>query len=73
MNKVGQNWKNQSCLKLPEMARKLVENDFFGLFSPPQKILLAVQFYFVKNEKNQSCWKMPEMARKLVENDFWTF
>ena len=65
------NEKNQSCSKLPEMARKLVENDFFWLFRPPpQKNLLAVQKFLVKNEKNQSCSKLPEMTRKLVENNF---
>ena len=63
------NEKNQSCSKLPEMASKLVENDFRTFQPPPRKILGRKQ-NFVKNEKNQSCSKLPEMARKLVENDF---
>ena len=53
---------NQSCSKLPEMARKLAENYFFEFLAPPQKKLGGVHKFFVKNE---NCSELPEMARKL--------
>ena len=64
--------KNQSCSKLAEMARKLVEK----VFLPPltKKNRVPKQKQIVKHEKNQSCSKLAEMARKLVKNDlFLTF
>ena len=68
------NEKNQSCSKLPEMGRKLVENEFWTFKAPnPRKKLGGVQHFFVKNEKNQSCSKLSEKARKLVKHDFLTF
>ena len=57
-----QNEKNVSCSKLPEMARKLVKNDFL-IFLPPQKIIGYLKKKIVKNEKNQSWSKLP--------NCFW--
>ena len=37
------NEKNESCSKLPEMGRKLVENDFWTLYPPPKKKWGGVQ------------------------------
>ena len=51
--------KNQSCSKLPEMARKLAGNFFGG--NPNHK-----NEFWAKNQKNQSCSKLPERARLLV-------
>ena len=55
--------KKQSCFKLPEMARKLVENDSKKC---PKK-------YWVKMKKQQRCSKLTEMARTFVENNVWIF
>ena len=51
---VIKNEKNQSCSKMPEMARKLVENKFWTFSPPPKKnnyYLEGVQIYFFENEK----------------------
>ena len=53
-NLLKKNDKNQSCSKLPEMARKLVEQ-IFGVFSPPNK----------STQKNQSCLQLPEMVKQI--------
>ena len=61
--KLVKNEKNQSCSKLPKMARKFVVNNF-ELFSPPPKKnkFAGHTNFLVKNGKNQSCSKLHELA-----------
>ena len=40
----GQKWKNQSCSKLPKMARKLVKNYFLIVGHLPQLQLFSATF-----------------------------
>ena len=73
------NWKNQICSKLPEMAKKLVENNFWG-FSPlpPQKQLAVmarqlVQYYFqtfLHNPPKQNWGKMTKNQIYIKEDSF---
>ena len=69
-----ENEKNQSCSKLPEMARTLVENEILTFQPPhPKKIWGDVQNFFVKNEKIkvvQNCLKWQENWSKMI---FWIF
>ena len=67
------NEKNQSCSKWPEMARKIVENDFRNIGPPTKKIGGRTKKIWSKMKKNQSCSKLREMARKFVESDFRNF
>ena len=55
--------KNQSSLKLAEMSRKLVKNNFRIFLPPPRKNL-------VNQKKNQRCPKFAELVCKLVGNIF---
>ena len=67
------NEKNQSCSKLPEMARKLVNNYFFYFLAPPPRNLGGVQKNVLKNEKIkvvQNCLKWRENWSKMI---FWIF
>ena len=52
--------------KLPEMARKLVGNDFCTFKNPTDKKLRGRTTIFVKNEQNESCSKLPEMRRAYI-------
>ena len=58
--------KKQSCWKLPEMARKLIEN-FAYIFD--QNFVELVSKFGQRLER-KSCSKLPEMARKLIVNVF---
>ena len=62
--------KNQSRSKLPEMARKLVENNF-KIVDPPQK--RYIKQCCCQNEKNQIWSKLPAMMRKMVEKQTLDF
>ena len=67
-------WKNQSCSKLPEMARKIDQNGFSDFWTPPPtKKKCGDEKKFGQKCKNQSCFKLPEMARKLIKIDFRIF
>ena len=57
------NEKNEKCLELPDLARKLIRKIFWNFFTPPPGI-----FFWKKNEK---CLEFPDLARKLVRKIFW--
>ena len=53
-----QKWKNQSCSKLPEMARKLVEHVFFYFLAPPKKIFWGRTQNFCQKWKKSKLFKI---------------
>ena len=74
LQKICHKCKNQSCAKLPEMARKLVEKKFWTFQPPPPKKFGGrTKKKLSKMKKSQSCSKLPEMARNLVEKIFGFF
>ena len=58
--------KTEKCLKLPDLARKLIRKLFWNYFTPPPP-----DFFFEK--KNEKCLEFPDLARKLVGKIFWKF
>ena len=66
--KFCQKWKNQSCSKLPELARKLVENDFWKFNPPPKKInkLGGRTNLFVKLKKKLKFFKVAWNGKKII-------
>ena len=55
--------KNEKCLELPDLARKLIKKSFKFCCPPPQKI----RFFEKKNEK---CLELPDLGRKLIRKSF---
>ena len=55
--------KNEKCLELPDLARKLIKKSF-KIFRPPPKKKLG----FLR--KNEKCLELPDLARKLIRKSF---
>ena len=52
--------KNENCLELPDLARKLIRK-YFEFFLPPPPDFI---FFFEKNEK---FLKLPDLAKKFIK------
>ena len=50
--------KNEKCLELPDLERKLIRKIFLNFFTPPPG-------FFLK-KKNEKCLELPDLARKLI-------
>ena len=55
--------KNEKCLELPDLARKLIRKTFWKFYPPPR----IFRFFFEKNEK---CLELSDLARKLIRKTF---
>ena len=64
-------WKNQSCSKLPEMARKLVEHDFWNFYPPPQKNWRTTNF--CQKLKKSKLFKIAWNGEKTSQKWFLDF